>query len=96
MDRGEKRKQGFAWVFSYVGAVNTWFVYDFCEGAVRVIGKKPARRIDGEELVAKQPRYTYSDLICQLSTDEVNTLILMLQHSKQITHSPCQDQNVIT
>lgn len=30
------------------------FVYDFCESTVRVIGKKPARRIDGEEL--QQPR----------------------------------------
>ena len=31
------------------------FVYDFCESAVRVIGKKPARRIDDEELL-QQPR----------------------------------------
>lgn len=32
------------------------FVYDFCESAVCVIGKKPARRIDDEELLLLQPR----------------------------------------
>lgn len=53
------RKQKFVGVLltlQLCRVVNTVFVYDFCESAVRVIGKKPARRIDDEELLLQQPR----------------------------------------
>lgn len=54
------------------------FVYVFCENAVCVIGKKPARPINDEELLLLQPCSTCSDLICLLCSDEANTLIFMI------------------